>query len=60
MRADKEQMGTLPIMAVGTLHGWADVIGIVRDLLGERWIVWQLRTGQCGVVKGSEATVRLS
>lgn len=38
---------------------WADVIALIRDLLGEKWIVWQDRTGSVGVIKASAASVRI-
>lgn len=43
---------------VNTAHGWADVIAMVRDLLGEKYIVWQDRTGKVGIIRASEAEVR--
>lgn len=47
-------------LAVYVNHGWADVIAITRDLLGQKVIAWQDRTGTVGAIPATLATIRVT
>lgn len=46
-------------MAVKVDGDWCDVVAMVRDLQGEKWLVWQRRTGEVGIVKAARAMCRV-
>lgn len=57
---DNSEARAVNTMCVRTINGWADVIGMIRDLRGFKVVVWQDRTGMMGAMMASEAYLRIN